>query len=144
MKTKSIIFVGLILFGLACGSRHSGPRIVNSLTFRDSLCFMKVEGFLSRDTTAVRLLNRNGKITGEYVWYPAEKDKRVGTLDGTLIGDTIRAKWNYMQEGNQHMEDVKFYFDSNKLVQRGRFADSLTFERVNCNKMPLRIRFKVL
>ncbi len=132
--------MGLILFALACGRRQSGSMIINSSTFRDSLCFMKVAGFLSQDTTAVRLVNRNGIITGEYVWCPAEKDKRVGTLDGTLSGDTIRAKWYYMQEGNRYVEDVKFYFDSNRLVQRGYLADSITFARVNCNKMPLRIR----
>ena len=39
------------------------------------------------------------------VWQPYEKDGAIGTLSGTLHGDTVVADYDYMIEGSQQQEE---------------------------------------
>lgn len=107
------------------------------------LCFMKLEGDKFQDTIALKLhIMPDNRITADYVWLPKEKDAKVGILSGKLEADTIRASYKYLQEGREHLELLRFHLksDSARLVLRGKNTDSISMNRVNCEKMPWRLR----
>lgn len=107
------------------------------------LCFLRLEGTKLQDTIALKLhILPDRRITADYVWLPKEKDAKVGTLSGQLRGDSIQATYTYLQEGKQHMETLRFYFqsDTGRLVLRGSVTDSIRMDRVHCEKMPWRLR----
>jgi len=81
-------------------------------------CFVRTEGTSNQDTTAVHLLLKGGKVTGEMKWLPKEKDSRKGTLNGTIKGDEIKAVWSFMQEGMKDSIDVAFKLSAQELAQK--------------------------
>lgn len=48
-------------------------------------------------------------------WLPYQKDSRKGTLDGTIINDTIHATWTFMQEGMKDTLKLNFLFKKSQL-----------------------------
>ncbi|RFZ94736.1 hypothetical protein D0C36_04145 [Mucilaginibacter conchicola] len=81
-------------------------------------CFIHTEGTSNQDTTAVHLLLKSGKVTGEMKWLPKEKDSRKGTLNGTITGDEIKAVWSFMQEGMKDSINVAFKLSAQELAQK--------------------------
>jgi hypothetical protein len=77
-----------------------------------ALCFLNKKG---RDSTSVELVIRGNKVTGKINWLPYQKDSRKGTLDGTIVNDTIRAAWTFMQEGMKDTLNLNFLFKNNQL-----------------------------
>lgn len=81
-------------------------------------CFIRKEGTSNQDTTAVHLLLKGDKVTGEMKWLPKEKDSRKGTLNGTLTGNQIKAVWSFMQEGMKDSMNVAFKLSGQELAQK--------------------------
>ncbi|HEK19301.1 hypothetical protein [Mucilaginibacter sp.] len=81
-------------------------------------CFMRTDGTDNQDTTAIHLLQKGSKITGEMKWLPKEKDSRKGTLTGTISGDEITAVWNFMQEGTKDSTQLAFKLTAQQLAQK--------------------------
>ncbi|RYU86523.1 hypothetical protein EWM62_17875 [Mucilaginibacter terrigena] len=81
-------------------------------------CFIRTEGTSNQDTTAVHLLVKAGKVTGEMQWIPKEKDARKGTLDGTITGNDIKAVWTFMQEGMKDTLSVDLQLSAQQLLQK--------------------------
>ncbi|MBL4677024.1 MAG: hypothetical protein JKY70_12585 [Mucilaginibacter sp.] len=81
-------------------------------------CFLRTEGTSNQDTTAIHLLLKGGKVTGEMKWLPKEKDSRKGTLNGTITGDEIKAVWSFMQEGVKDSINVAFKLSAQELAQK--------------------------
>ncbi len=107
------------------------------------LCFMKLEGDKLQDTIALKLhIMPDKRITADYVWLPKEKDAKIGILSGKLEADTIRATYKYLQEGVEQLESLIFHLrsDTARLVLRGKNTDSISLNRMNCEKMPSRLR----
>ncbi len=107
------------------------------------LCFMKLEGDKLQDTIALKLhIMPDKRITADYVWLPKEKDAKIGILSGKLEADTIRATYKYLQEGVEQLESLIFHLrsDTGRLVLRGKNTDSISLNRMNCEKMPSRLR----
>jgi hypothetical protein len=89
-------------------------------------CFLRTEGAGSQDTTAIHLVINGNKVSGELNWMPKEKDRRKGTLLGTLEGNKIKAVWNFMQEGQADTMTVEFKLSSQSLGQKPYVADAKT------------------
>ena len=70
---------------------------------------------LLRRTRAI--INAN-KVNGDMNWLPKEKDRRKGTLSGTLNGDKIEAVWSFMQEGMKDTLAVEFKLSAQQLAQK--------------------------
>lgn len=83
-----------------------------------SLCFLHTEGARHQDSTSIELVIKGSEVSGQMNWLPYEKDSRKGKLNGTVSGDTINAKWTFMQEGMQDTVGVKFKLTGNQLAQK--------------------------
>jgi hypothetical protein len=81
-------------------------------------CFYHTDGTQAQDTTAVNILINGDKVTGKMSWQPKEKDKRKGTIDGTLKGNSIKALWSFKQEGRKDTLSVEFQLRGNALAQK--------------------------
>lgn len=107
-------------------------------------CFMKLEGDKLQDTIALKLhILPNKHITADYIWLPKEKDARIGILSGKLEASTIKAAYQYLQEGQEQIDLLTFHLqnDTSRIVLMGNNnTDSVSLNRVNCIKMPLRLR----
>lgn len=51
----------------------------------------------------------NGTVTGEYNYLPAEKDQRIGNIDGSMWKGAISAKYTYEQEGQKDTSTVRIH-----------------------------------
>ncbi|RFZ85437.1 hypothetical protein DYU05_07525 [Mucilaginibacter terrenus] len=89
-------------------------------------CFLRTEGTENQDTTAVHLIINGNKVSGELNWLPKEKDRRKGTLLGTLNGNKIDAVWSFMQEGQKDTMAVQFKLSSQSLGQKPYVTDTKT------------------
>ncbi len=83
------------------------------------LCFLsKVKtGSGLYDVSQVRMDIAGEKVTGEFKYVPAEKDKKVGSFEGTVgpvdkmaMARTADVIWNSMAEGMQNKEQLKIVF----------------------------------
>jgi hypothetical protein len=81
-------------------------------------CFIRTDGTSNQDTTAVHLIMKADKVSGEMQWVPKEKDTRKGTLAGTISGSDIKAVWTFMQEGMKDTLAVEFKLSAQQLLQK--------------------------
>ena len=97
------------------------------------LCFYK-ENKTSRSLYDVSwlILNLSGeKVTGEFNYLPAEKDKKTGTFEGIVgavdkmaMARTADVWWNSMAEGMQNKEQLRIVFgEGNAQAGFGEMVD---------------------
>jgi hypothetical protein len=59
---------------------------------------------------------RDNKVTGEFNWLPAEKDKKVGMFEGDVsvkkgeASQTVHALWNTQAEGMMAVEELNIIY----------------------------------
>jgi hypothetical protein len=119
---KHIITLGCVatLFLPACSSPNSNTAKTDTIINHNtpaiySLCFLSKE---RRDSTSIELVIHGNKVTGQMNWLPYQKDSRKGILDGIIKNDTIRATWNFMQEGTKDTLKLNFLFKNSQLSQK--------------------------
>ncbi|OKS88481.1 hypothetical protein [Mucilaginibacter polytrichastri] len=83
-----------------------------------SLCFLRTEGKTNQDSTSIELVIKGDVVSGQMTWMPYQKDSRKGVLAGTIKGDTIQAKWSFMQEGMNDTLNLKFKLTKDQLAQK--------------------------
>ena len=83
-----------------------------------SLCFLHTDGTKKQDSTSVELVIKGSEVTGLMNWLPSQKDSRKGKLNGSIKGDTIQAKWTFMQEGMEDTIGVNFRLIDDQLAQK--------------------------
>jgi hypothetical protein len=72
----------------------------------------------------VKLTIIGNDVSGTLRWLPSEKDKMVGTLDGTLQNDTITAVYSYQAEGTDAREEKILRLTPDSLfIQHGELVD---------------------
>jgi hypothetical protein len=71
------------------------------------------------DTTRLTLIYNGSKVVGKLAWVPWEKDAAIGSLLGTISGDTIVAEYNYVQEGEQATEEKIMVREGNDILIMG-------------------------
>jgi len=117
--------------------------VKNNTTATDtSRCFLLTEGKNNKDTTTVELAIKNDRVTGEMIWLPYEKDKRKGTLKGTIKDDSIHAVWSFMQEGVRDSIPLKFLLKGNLLVQKPLKFDEKTGKEQTDEKAGYTVAYK--
>ncbi len=97
------------------------------------LCFYKSTKTNSNfnDVSWLRLNLSGEKVTGEFNYLPAEKDKKTGTFEGTVgavdkmaMARTADVWWNSMAEGIQNKEQLRIIFgEGNAQVAFGEMVD---------------------
>jgi hypothetical protein len=128
---KSIILVCVAALGMAACSSNTNNQAktdtvggsdataqTNNIPTVSSLCFLRTAGKANRDSTSIELVIKGDKVSGQMNWLPYQKDSRKGTLDGMIKGDSIQAKWSFMQEGMQDTINLKFKLNNDQLVQK--------------------------
>ncbi len=97
------------------------------------LCFYK-EKKTSRglyDVSWIKMNLSGEKVTGEFNYLPAEKDKKVGSFEGTVgavdqmaMSRTADVWWNSMAEGMQNKEQLRIVFgEGNAQAGFGEMVD---------------------
>lgn len=116
----------------------------------NEMCFLRLEGSASKDSTFVNLSILGNKVTGKYSWVPFEKDSKTGSLNGVKKGDTIDVIWQFMQEGVQDTIRTVFLLQKGQLMQKpyqvnpqtgrqftdDRSAFSISYQKADCTKLP--------
>ncbi|RWY56951.1 hypothetical protein [Mucilaginibacter gilvus] len=138
---KSYIIIGVLALASCAGNSKKGADTVatdsgktdtsyavkaNTPAQNMEYCFVHTDGTAAQDTTALHLVINANKVSGEMNWLPKEKDRRKGTLLGTLDGDKIKAVWSFMQEGKTDTMAVEFKLSSQQLAQKPFTVDAKT------------------
>lgn len=121
------IYILLALAVFSCKSSDDTKTIDSTIASADSVatatstadsgayCFMEAIG---KDTTIVTFSVLDGKVEGEMRWLPYEKDGAVGTIKGTISGETITVDYDYVIEGSQQVEEKIFVLQGDKLLEK--------------------------
>lgn len=114
----------------------------NAAATDTSRCFLLTEGKNNQDTTTVELAIKKGKVTGQMIWLPYQKDKRKGTLEGVIKDDSIHAVWSFMQEGMRDSIPLKFLLKGNLLIQKPLKFDEKTGKQQTDEKAGYTVAYK--
>lgn len=156
---NGLVCIALLAGGFMACNGNADNRVLNdsaSTSRTDvandsmSVCFQRYAGPVRQDTFTVHLVIREGRVNGELVEMPFQKDARRGTLAGTMQDSTITATWSYMQEGVQDTLPVVLKIKDGNLLQqpyiydsktgraglRDTSAFSLVFTPFDCRKIP--------
>jgi hypothetical protein len=120
---KSVYFCGSLLLLVACGPSDKRSAVSDAIeaAAAQELCFQNITG---SDSLLVKLTIIGNDVSGTLRWLPAEKDKMVGTLDGTLQNDTITAIYSYQAEGTDAREEKILRLTPDSLfIQHGELVD---------------------
>ena len=132
-KYLVLVLVVLIILGYVLSKKETvlAPVVENSKPI--SLCFyaqkLGVNGL--SDVAWLKMNLLGDKVTGEFRNIPGEKDKKVGTFEGTvskvdpyMMGRTADVWWNSMAEGMQVKEQLKITFgEGNAQAGYGEMVD---------------------
>ncbi|MGS2762440.1 hypothetical protein [Sinomicrobium sp. M5D2P9] len=106
------------------------------------LCFLSTgkdierEDRVIRDSTILTLHVEQKKVQGIFNWFPAEKDGRSGTVEGTMKDGIILGKYTFNQEGMTETQDIRIEITDNEAKittnpgKEGAFV--LTAEKTDC------------
>lgn len=70
-----------------------------------STCYRSIIG---KDTMNLKVEKFPNVVTGNLTYNFYEKDDNIGTIDGTLSGDTLIANYTFMSEGKSSVRQVAF------------------------------------
>jgi hypothetical protein len=115
----ALVIVVLLVAGYFVKTNKKGPLVDNKPNTTIELCFY-YENKTARgyyDVAWLRMALSGSSVTGEFRNLPAEKDKKVGTFEGTvspvdkmMMARTADVWWNSMAEGMQVKEQLKIIF----------------------------------
>jgi hypothetical protein len=93
---KKLLLLNLVALCLYSCNANNTPKSQNSSAITnasqtDTLCFQNISGMKNQDTATVQLLIQNKNVSGRFSTIPFEKDRRIGTLTGTLK-DSIKSR----------------------------------------------------
>lgn len=97
-------------------------------------CYLHTEGAGNVDTTTVHLIIDGNKVTGDMNWIPKEKDRRKGTLAGTITHDEISAVWSFMQEGVKDSLQLSFQLSPGQLTQKLSDGRTVWYNVIHCGQ----------
>lgn len=136
MKALSYILFALLIWSCTTEKKEQTTATNEEekfLCFRNEYPFEDNSGKM--DVEELTLSITGNDVTGMYNWLPAEKDQRKGTLTGSLQGNTIQAKYIFMQEGIEHSADISIQIDDNQASVSGGAPElglASTLKKVEC------------
>lgn len=87
------------------------PEILDVAT---SECYEYIQG---KDTIQANLQVQSPKVTGDLVYKIFEKDSNKGSIEGTIIGDTLKADYTFLSEGQKSIRQVVFLRKNKSLIE---------------------------
>ena len=117
MPTRAPPLLGL-LCSIACLSVSACiSGAVDRQCFRNEYPFPDEPG--TADVVDLSVMLEGARVTGVYRWLPAFKDRRVGTLEGSVRNDTIAATYTFSQEGSNQSAEITIVLEQLRAVARG-------------------------
>ena len=111
---KYFILIVLVLLA-ACNNgsnnadKSSGTvRNHDTTTSNSETAIQCYESINEKDTVYLNLFEQSEIITGSLIYFHYEKDANVGTINGSMHGDTLFAEYVFSSEGLSSIRDVAF------------------------------------
>ncbi len=73
----------------------------------------------SKDVLSLTIDINDDRVTGDYNWLPAFKDKRMGRFAGSIEGQLITATYTFTQEGHMDQAAIMIRLDPEQAVVSG-------------------------
>lgn len=138
MKKSFISFFVVLFIFISCKKEvNPSEEIMLSedkvvLTQAQRFCY---QGIVKNDTINLKFeIDSNQVVKGDLAYFYFEKDKNEGTINGRMIGDTLKATYNFISEGIESAREVVFlkkgkimieaYGDTEQIEQKIVFKDS--------------------
>ena len=80
----------------------------------ESICYTSIMG---KDTMNLKVEKFPNVVTGNLSYNFYEKDDNLGTIDGTLNGDTLIANYTFMSEGKSSERQVAFLVSDSTAIE---------------------------
>ncbi|WP_298392664.1 hypothetical protein [Flavobacterium sp.] len=117
MKNSILVVALVVSFLCSCKKEDKKEEVEiipksNEAVIRE--CFESVKG---KDTIQLNINIENQNVTGNLTYKLFEKDKNVGIIQGTMIGDTLFADYKFMSEGVESFRQVAFIKQDGKLSE---------------------------
>jgi len=126
LNTSICLILTILCF--ACGKKENAidqNTTPETKATSDMYCFRQLSSNGSvTDSLFIQLTVKGDSITGIWNWLPAEKDKMVGTLAGTIHNNEAKAIYTYTAEGQTAKEEKLFKIDGDTLrIKNGELEE---------------------
>src|SRR5689334_15615667 len=108
MKTTSFIFALALL--TSCGSQPEKSKEQTSTQekAKEEIPMTCYQYASQGDTVALKLVHLGDSYSGSLVYLFKEKDRNMGTIQGTMRGDILVADYTFNSEGTKSIRQVAF------------------------------------
>jgi hypothetical protein len=89
-------------------------KVGNDSTAATTTCYTYTQ---NKDTITLSISTSGNTFTGDMLYQLKEKDRNKGTLQGTIIGDTLLADYHFASEGMMSVRQVAFIKQGNTLKE---------------------------
>jgi hypothetical protein len=108
----------ILFFLLSCGDENnktSKPETEKtSANVEPIACYQYAS---ANDTISLKLIYVGSSITGTLVYKLHEKDKNMGTIQGSMKGNILIADYTFMSEGVQSVRQVAFKKEGDQMTE---------------------------
>lgn len=122
-RLSFILLFSLLLFIAACNSdsknntgNNSNASVTETLPPSPAkLCYTLAQ---NGDTIELNLtIMPDNRVTGDLLYQLAGKDRNKGSISGSMLGDTLRADYSFMSEGQTSVRTVLFLKQDSVLTE---------------------------
>jgi hypothetical protein len=120
-KWKNILLGAMLLSG-SCNDEGKTSAAVNNDTVNNIMpvtmdtittgCYSQISG---RDTALLQINTNKGAVTGTLSYNIYQKDRNDGSVQGELVGDTLRGWYLFKSEGVMSVRQVAWRVKSGEL-----------------------------
>lgn len=116
---KNNVLVLVVFSSLFFSCKKIEPKVENTpipleIEAVTKECYEYIQG---KDTIQANLLVQSKAVTGDLIYKIFEKDKNVGTIIGTISGDTLIANYTFISEGQKSEREVAFLRKNKSLIE---------------------------
>lgn len=144
LTLKRVAFLKEWLIGVeegdsCAGSKQPAPELAEKQPPLEQ-CYQKFIGNPKEAGTIELFLTMNDnsdKVTGEYNYLPYEKDRRYGTIRGSIKDDKVKANYTFEQEGQKDTVDLQIELKNKVAFIKGSKKDeglglSEELQKIDC------------
>ncbi len=114
-----------LFFGCKDSKKQNTTTVINStkIELKGDFCYKNetssdviIEGQKLIDVEELIININDGIVTGIYNYLPAEKDQRIGNLNGIVTNNVVFAKYIYSQEGEEITTYIKITLNDQEAI----------------------------